>query len=118
MVHKDCSLQLWDKILQQAENTLNMLRSSRANIKLSAYEDLHRAFKFNHTPIVLCGKKGLAFVDPHKRTTFGPHVLDIFVVDRAPLHYRLLNFIHQHQSVHDNRHVQAVSNELQYAGHL
>ena len=38
------------------------------------------------------GTKGLAFVDPAERTIFGPHALDVFVVGRAPAHYRLLEF--------------------------
>ncbi len=92
-VHKDCPLQLWDKFLQQAEDTLNMLRMSRANTRLSAYEDLHRAFNFNCMPMAPFGTKGLAFVNPDNCTTFSPHALDVFVVCRAPVHYRLIDFL-------------------------
>ena len=38
------------------------------------------------------GTKGLAFVNPDGRTTFGPHALYVFVVGRSPSHYRLLEF--------------------------
>ena len=79
-VHKDCPLQIWDRFLQQAEDTLNLLRTSRTNTKISAYEDLHGAFDFNRTPMAPFGTKGLAFVDPDERTTFGPHALEVFVV--------------------------------------
>ncbi len=92
MVHKDCPLQIWDKFLQQAEDTLNLLQTSRTNAKISAYEDPHDAFDFNRTPMAPFGTKGLAFVDLDERTTFSPHALDVFVVGRAPAHYQLLEF--------------------------
>ena len=41
------------------------------------------------------GTKGLAFVDPYKRRTFGPHALDVFVVGQAPAHCHLLDFFVQ-----------------------
>jgi hypothetical protein len=50
-VDKNFPLHLWDKLLPQAEMTLNMLRGSRINPKLSAHAQLHGVFDFNRTPM-------------------------------------------------------------------
>ena len=46
-VDKDFPLHLWDKLLPQAELSLNLLRGSRLNPKLSAWAYLHGTFDFN-----------------------------------------------------------------------
>ncbi len=91
-VDKSCPIQLWDKFLPQIECTLNMLRSSQTNPKLSAYEDLFGTFDYNKTPMVPLGTKALAYVDPDVRGSWAPHALDTFYVGMSPLHYRLLEF--------------------------
>jgi hypothetical protein len=42
---------LWDKLLPQAVLTLNLLRTSRINPKLSAHAQLHGIFDINKTPL-------------------------------------------------------------------
>jgi hypothetical protein len=42
----------WDRLIPQAELTLNLLRSCRFNPKLSAYAALNGFFNFNATPLV------------------------------------------------------------------
>jgi len=42
--------QLWDKLLQQAQDSLNMLRTSRIDPTQSAYEILEGPHDFNRTP--------------------------------------------------------------------
>ncbi|KAL3942765.1 MAG: hypothetical protein SGBAC_003109, partial [Bacillariaceae sp.] len=42
---------LWDKLILQSEITLNPLRGSCINPKLSAYAQIHGAFNFNRTPL-------------------------------------------------------------------
>ena len=44
-------LTLWDKLIPQTNMTLNMLRKSRVNPKLTAYEEFEGTFNFNSTPI-------------------------------------------------------------------
>ena len=59
----------WDLLLEQAEYTLNMLRTSRINQKLSAYEQLEGVFNFNVTPIAPLGIKTIAYEMPtHRRS--------------------------------------------------
>jgi hypothetical protein len=43
-------LHLWDMLVPQANITLNLLRGSRINPKLSAYAQIHGFFDYNHTP--------------------------------------------------------------------
>jgi hypothetical protein len=66
----------WDQLLPQAELTLNLLRGSRINPKLSAYEQLFGRYDFNRTPIAPPGIKVLAHVKSKVRKTWVPHALD------------------------------------------
>ena len=49
-VHPKFPLYLWDKLIPQAELTLNMLRGSRMNPKLSAWDQVCGVFDYNRTP--------------------------------------------------------------------
>ena len=49
-VDKLCPLQLWDEFLPQVELTLNLIRFSRRNPRISANEEVYGAFDFNKTP--------------------------------------------------------------------
>ena len=50
-------IEQWDHILQQAEITVNLLRNSRINPKLSAYAIIHGNFNFNATLLAPPGTK-------------------------------------------------------------
>ena len=47
----NCPIQLWSQMLPQIEDTLNMLRTSRRDNKITAYEELHGLFDWNKTPL-------------------------------------------------------------------
>ena len=47
----------WDRFIEQANITLNLLRSSRENPKISAYTYIFGKFNFNATPLAPPGKK-------------------------------------------------------------
>ena len=96
-LNPNCPIQLWSKMLPQIEDTLNMLRTSRCNNKLTSYEELHGSFDRNHTPLAPLGTKGVVFIPPGNRNTFTPHCDKAFVVSRAPYHYRLMEFLSQAQ---------------------
>jgi len=55
--HPDFPLNLWDKLLPQAELTLNLLRPSRIQPHLSAYAQLYGPFQYNLTPFAPPGIK-------------------------------------------------------------
>lgn len=60
---------LWDKLIPHACITLNLLRASRINPKLSAHASVFGQFSYNHTPIAPPGTHVLVHEKPDKRTT-------------------------------------------------
>jgi hypothetical protein len=58
-VNQLCPLQLWDEFLLQVELTLNMLRFSHRNPKISANQEVYGAFNFNKRPLAPLGTKAL-----------------------------------------------------------
>jgi hypothetical protein len=79
-------LKLWDRPLEQALITLNLLRGSRVNPQLSAQAQLHGAFDFNRTPLGLPGTQVLIHELPDKRGTWSPHVVLGFHTGPASKH--------------------------------
>ena len=51
IVNPNFSLHLWCRLIPLAVTTLNLLRPSRINPKLSAYEILNGVFDYNKTPL-------------------------------------------------------------------
>ena len=52
---------LWCRLIPQAEQTLNFLRRSRINPKLSAYNQIYGLFDFNSTPLAPLGTKFIVY---------------------------------------------------------
>lgn len=86
--HKKFPLYLWDLLVPQAQMTLNMLRTSRINPKLSAYEQLEGIFNFNRTPLAPPGTKVIIHEKPTQRQTWEPHGQDGWYIGPAMEHYR------------------------------
>jgi hypothetical protein len=80
-------LHLWDRLLPQAELTLNLMRGSRLNPKLSAWT-VNGQFDFNCTPISPPGTKVIAFEDSSDRTSWSPHGPDGWYIGPALEAYR------------------------------
>ena len=87
-----CPIQLWCQFIEQGQDTLNMLRVSRINPKLSSYAILEGQFDFNKTPLAPVGTKALVFLDPTKRHTWQSHAIDAWYVGPAKKHYRNYRF--------------------------
>ena len=51
-VDPELPLREWDRLLPQAITSLNLLRNTRLNPKLSAYAFLFVQFDYNRTPLV------------------------------------------------------------------
>ena len=81
-------LPLWDKLLPQALITLNLLRGSRINPRLSAQAQIHGNFDFNRTPLGPPGTKVLVHEKPSVRETWAPHALDGWYLGPALHQYR------------------------------
>jgi hypothetical protein len=67
-------LHLWDRLLPQAELTLNLLWTSRQHPQLSAAAHYHGMVDYNKTAFSLPGCKIIAHGKPAKRRTWAPYV--------------------------------------------
>ena len=78
----------WCCLLPQAELTLNLLRPSRLNPKLSAYAQLEGAFDFNRTPLAPPGTRIIVHEKPTQHCTWAPHGVDGWYIGPAMDHYQ------------------------------
>ena len=81
-------LHLWDRLLQQAELTLNLLRPARNNPALSAYAVMNGDFNFTATPLAPPGTKVLVHEKPEVRPMWATHGSDGWYLGPALEHYR------------------------------
>jgi hypothetical protein len=79
---------LWDRIVPQAQDSLNMLRTSRTHPQLSAYHVLEGAHDFNRIPWAPPGTRATIFNPPETRTSWGPRAINAWYIGPAPKHYR------------------------------
>ena len=78
----------WDRLVRQGELTLNLLRNSRVNPKLSSWAYIFGSFDFNSTPLAPPGTKVVVHLKPHKRASWDPHGVSGFYTGPAMHHYR------------------------------
>lgn len=79
---------IWDELLPQAEITLNLLRASRVNPYISAYQQLMGPYDFNKSPMAPPGIKVLVHEKPGQRPSWASHGKLGFYVGPALQHYR------------------------------
>jgi hypothetical protein len=85
---KSFPMHLWDRLLQQAVMTLNMLRTSRINPKLSAATHIFGQYDFNKAPMAPPGTRIIAHETPSRRRTWAPYGQDGWYIGPALEHYR------------------------------
>ena len=96
----------WDRLLPQAELTLNLMRNCRFNPKLSAYAALHGPFDFNKTPLAPPGTRITIHEKNDKRPTWSPHATDAWYIGPSLEHYRCVNcYVPEN---HSTRHADTV----------
>jgi hypothetical protein len=82
-------IRLWDRLLPQAEITLNLLRNSRTDPTKTAYEAVFgRKFDYNATPLAPPGCKVLIHEKPSQRASWAPHGVMGWYLGPATEHYR------------------------------
>jgi hypothetical protein len=84
-------LHLWDRLLPQAETTLNLLRTSRVHPQLSAAVHFHGLVDYNKTAFSPPGYKIIAHEKPGKRRTWAPHGQHGYSLGPVMHHYRCQN---------------------------
>ena len=78
----------WDRLLEQANITLNLLRASRSNPKISAYTYIFGEFNFSATPLAPPGTKIVAHIKPGKRASWELNGEVGWYVGPSMQHYR------------------------------
>ncbi len=86
-VNKSFPLSLWDRLLRQAEHTLNMLCPSRETPNVSSYVHLWGQHDYNVNPFAPLGCMVKAHMVPSIRETWAPHTTSGFYVGNAWEHY-------------------------------
>ena len=84
----DYPISEWDRLIEQGQTTLLLLRSSRTNPKLSSYAYLFGNFDFNKTPLAPPGTKIVIHNRPTTRPSWGFHGDEGFYIGPAMDHYR------------------------------
>ena len=88
----DFPIHLWDRLIEQANITLNLLRTCRIHPHLSAHTALHGEYHFDATPMAPPGCKSLILEHPTIRKSWGAHAVDAWYIGPALDHYRCYNF--------------------------
>ena len=81
-------LRQWDRLVEQAELTLNLLRNSRVNPKLSAWAYLFGNHDFNKVPLAPPGTRVVLHSKPEQRKSWAFHGEKGYYIGPAPEHYR------------------------------
>ena len=87
-VADDFPMQLWDRLLPQAEITVNLLRQSNATPKVSAYAHMTGPFDYNKMPLAPMGCNVQVHEKTDKRGTWAFHSVDGWYLATSPEHYR------------------------------
>jgi hypothetical protein len=69
---KSFPMYIWDRLLPYALITLNMIRTSRINPKLSASTHLDGQYSYNRAPMAPPGTRIIAYETPNFRRTWSP----------------------------------------------
>ena len=78
----------WDRLLPQAEMTLNMMRPARCNPKMSAYAYIYGPHNFAATPLAPAGTKVIVHMKPEQRSSWAYHGKVGWYVGPSHEHYR------------------------------
>eukprot|EP00804_Cyclotella_cryptica_P002334 CCRYP_004053-RC/>CCRYP_004053-RC protein AED:0.43 eAED:0.24 QI:0/-1/0/1/-1/0/1/0/513 len=84
----DFPLRLWDKLLPQAEITINLLRQSNSTPTVSAYAHLNGPFDYNKMPLAPMGCNVQVHEKSDARGTWAFHSVDGWYLGTSPEHYR------------------------------
>jgi hypothetical protein len=84
-------LHLWDRLLPQAEMTLNLLQKSRQHPHLSAAAHYHGLIDYNKRAFASPGCKIISHEKPAKWRTWAPHGQHVYSLGPAMYHYRFQN---------------------------
>ncbi len=124
-------LQLWDWLMPQVQDTLNMMHTSRINPAISAYEALNGPYNWNRYPLTPLGCKAVIYEDGDTRGSWASRGVGAWYLGPSQDHYRCdlyyvpetrdyqisgsAELFPQHCQLPDmmpNQHLQELTNEL------
>ena len=105
-------LYIWDRLLPQAEITLNLLRQLNATPKVIAYAYICGLFDYNKMPLALMGSKVQVHKTTDRQGTWAYHSVDGWYLYTSPGHYCTCNHIKSTQSEQLSNTVKFYTNTL------
>jgi hypothetical protein len=84
----DFPLQLWDWLTPQVQDMLNMMRASRINPVILAYEALNEPHNWNRYPLAPLGCKAVVYEDGDTRGLWVSRGVDVCYLGPSQNHYR------------------------------
>ena len=81
-------MSLWDRLVPQAVMTLNLLRQSRKNPSISAYQHVNGNFDYNKLPLAPLGCAVEMHESTNRRKSWDPHSLSGWYLGTSTEHYR------------------------------
>jgi len=85
---RDFSLQLWDKLAPQVQDTLNLIRASQINPKISAYKALNGPYNWDRNPLAPPGCKAVIYEALAVRGSWALRGTDAWYLGPSADHYR------------------------------
>ncbi len=81
-------LQLCDRLMPQVRDTLNLMRASRINPEILAYEALNGPCNWNRYPLAPLGCKAVVYKDGDNRGSWASRVIDGWYLGPSKDHYQ------------------------------
>ena len=79
---------MWDKLVPQVQDCINLLRRSRISPNKSAYETLEGPYDWNRHPLAPLGTRSIIYKDLDTRASWAPHGLNAWYLGPSKDHYR------------------------------
>ena len=89
----DFPIRAWCYTIEQMEMTLNMIRPTNINPKISAFTILYGEWSYDAHPILPVGWRSLVFEDPADRRKYSYHGVEGYVVGVSKQGYRKVTFL-------------------------
>ena len=88
----DFPSQIWDKLLPQSQDSLNILCTSRIDPTKSAYEAMEGPHDFDRHPWAPPGCRAIIHKPTDNRTSWGPHGTNAWYISPSMNHYHSYEF--------------------------
>ncbi len=85
---REFPLQLWDRLAPQVQDTLNLLRASRINPNISAYEALNGPYNWDRYPLAPPGCNAIIYKAPAVRGSWASRGTDAWYLGPSADHYQ------------------------------